>query len=206
MVATRHPFALPRAAGNRLDFVKSRALIGASQPSQKENLFNARLRRIYCLYMKCPSNSWLILAVGFIGAVLVALSVMLTWGGHGVYTPLIIVTSPLGFLGWGKAVIVAPFLLMGEGVLALCRRWCCLGLFCVCVLGGYVYAFISISIACARPGVGSDDLARFIEWWVGGYFWVITPAAIIYIGMQALLWRMLMSTWSEGPQKRVGGP
>jgi hypothetical protein len=30
--ARRHPFALSRAAGNRLDFGKSRALIGASQP------------------------------------------------------------------------------------------------------------------------------------------------------------------------------
>jgi hypothetical protein len=33
--ATRHPFARPRAAGNRLDFGKSRALIGASQPSHR---------------------------------------------------------------------------------------------------------------------------------------------------------------------------
>jgi len=135
---------------------------------------------------------------GIISIALVFLGVFFAGGGHGTYTLLFITASPLTGLmpldeEWFMAILFfIPFYWMGEAALALSRNTRCGWTFLIVVPGKYIYTLSFIFTWDAR-------FQHFPKSSLDMLFFV----AIIYIGVQILLWALYLRTWGvwEWPKR-----
>lgn len=150
--------------------------------------------------MNSSTRYYLYISVfGFVSLLLSAVSLLLTFGGHGFYTPLIIMSSPIFAIFGVKSIVIAPLLWMIETICCLRRTiWHCV-LFLLLVVTGYIEFIYMIQ------GHYSGDLQKCFQAWFGGYFWIFTIMIAIYATTQIVLWVSLLNTWSsKNPRNKFG--
>lgn len=136
-------------------------------------------------------NCLFIMCFGFVSLLFSAMALLLTFGGHGFYTPLIIISSPIfGILGV-KAIFIAPLLWMIEIILCLRKTWWCCMLFMLLVASGYIESIYMLK------GYYFCDLQKCIRAWEAGYLFTFTIMLAIYTTTQISLWALLIRTWSS---------
>jgi len=138
---------------------------------------------------------WLWVPVfGIISGMFLFLAIAFNGGGHGPFTPLVIVASPPIVLMWlsppgAPALFVSyvPFYWMGEAVLALCRNKYSKWAFLILVPTKYIFTIFLLFFW---------DLAykHHYELFNAGFIIsVLTP----YIAVQLFLWILFLHTWGR---------
>jgi len=137
---------------------------------------------------------------GIISAVFLFFAIAFNGGGHGPLVQVIIVASPLValalLLDQGLVFFLVPFYWMGEAALALSRNARCGWAFLFAVPARYIFTIIFM-FSC------DDSFHRFS----GDFFDILIfpgSVAILYIGVQILLWALYLRTWEvwEWPKRR----
>jgi len=131
-----------------------------------------------------------IFAYGVISLLFSAVALLLTFGGHGFYTPLIVISSPIFGIFGVRSIVTVPLFWIIEVMLCLRNTWRCRALFIVLAVGGYIESIYMMM------GDYFEDLEKCFQAWTGEWFWVFTIMIAIYLTTQITLWVLLFHTWT----------